>query len=130
MPLVCRSNSKEPDIGAKHANHPYYCSGCGSAIATSFEPAVTNRSGSASATAAWPSSADTGGLLTRIKNIVLAPTQEWPLIEAEPTTIAQLCSGYVLPLSLSAALLAFLRMSVIGMDSRLLSAANAISARP
>jgi hypothetical protein len=96
-----------------------YCSGCGNAMATSFEPAPTSPMGTAPAsasttTAAWPSSADTIGLLTRIRNVLLAPKQEWPLIEAETTTVAQLCSGYVLPLSLLAALFAFLHMSVIG----------------
>jgi Yip1 domain len=93
-----------------------YCSGCGNAIAASFEPApiVAAPAAAGTASAAWPSSAHAAGLLTRIRNIVLAPKQEWPRIDAEPTTIAQLCSGYVLPLSLLTALLAFLRMSVIG----------------
>jgi len=54
------------------------------------------------------------GLIQRIKNIILTPKTEWPLIEAEPTTISQLYKAYVIPLIGFAALMSFIHMSVIG----------------
>jgi hypothetical protein len=56
------------------------------------------------------------GLINRIKNIILTPQTEWPVIEAEPTTIAQLYKGYVIPLAAFSALMSFVRMSVIGIS--------------
>jgi hypothetical protein len=57
---------------------------------------------------AWP------GIIERIKNILLTPKTEWAAIEPEPTTVAQLYSGYVMPLAGLSALMTFVRMSVIG----------------
>jgi hypothetical protein len=54
------------------------------------------------------------GLIDRIKNILLSPKTEWPVIEREPTSIAQLYSGYIVWLAAFAAVLQFIRMSVIG----------------
>ncbi len=54
------------------------------------------------------------GLMERIKNIILTPKTEWPVIEIEPTTISQLYKGYVVPLAAFSALMSFMRMSVIG----------------
>jgi hypothetical protein len=56
------------------------------------------------------------GLINRIKNIILTPQTEWPVIEAEPTTISQLYKGYVIPLAAFSALMSFVRMSVIGIS--------------
>jgi hypothetical protein len=65
--------------------------------------------------AAWASAArQPGGLFDRIKNILLTPKTEWPVIESESTTVAQLYKGYVIPLAAFSALMSFLRMSVIG----------------
>ena len=57
------------------------------------------------------------GLLARVKNIVLSPKTEWPAIASEPTTAPQLYVGYVVPLALLAALLGFLKISVLGVES-------------
>jgi hypothetical protein len=54
-------------------------------------------------------------LIDRIKNILLTPKTEWPVIEAEPTTIAQLYKGYAVYLLAFSALMSFVHMSVIGM---------------
>jgi hypothetical protein len=54
------------------------------------------------------------GLINRIKNIILTPKTEWPVIETEPTTIAQLYKGYVVPLAAFSALMSFVHISVIG----------------
>jgi hypothetical protein len=50
----------------------------------------------------------------RVKNIVLAPKTEWPAIEGEPTSIGQLYVGYVVPLAAFAAVMSFIRMSIVG----------------
>jgi energy-converting hydrogenase Eha subunit A len=56
------------------------------------------------------------GLLARIRGILLSPRTEWPLIERESTSIAQLYSGYAVPLAAFAAVVSLLRMSVIGIS--------------
>ncbi len=53
-------------------------------------------------------------LMDRIKNIILRPNTEWSVVATEPTTIAQLYKGYVIPLAAFSALMSFVRMSVIG----------------
>ena len=67
---------------------------------------------------AWViAAASAPGLLSRIKNLLLSPKTEWPVIAPEPTGVPQLYVDYVMPLSLLAALLGFLRMSVLGFGS-------------
>jgi len=56
------------------------------------------------------------GLIDRIKNILLSPKTEWPVIESERTTIAELYKGYVIPLAAFSALMSFVRLSVIGIS--------------
>ena len=55
-------------------------------------------------------------LVERIKNIVLTPKTEWRVIEPEPTSVAQLYTGYVMPMAAFAAVMSFVRMSVIGVS--------------
>ena len=43
------------------------------------------------------------GLAARIKNIVSTPRSEWRVIQAEPTSISRLYSGYVMPMAAFAA---------------------------
>src|SRR5688572_15921751 len=38
-------------------------------------------------------------LADRAKRILLSPRTEWPVIDVEPTTLAQLYTGYVMPLA-------------------------------
>jgi hypothetical protein len=63
-----------------------------------------------------PSSGALPGLLERAKNILLAPKTEWPVIDAEPTTPAQLYTGYVVPLAAFAAAISLVHMSIIGIS--------------
>lgn len=56
------------------------------------------------------------GLIERIKKILLSPKTEWSVIEPESTPIAQLYTGYVIPLAGLAALMSFVSMSVIGVS--------------
>ena len=53
-------------------------------------------------------------LIERIKNIMLQPKLEWPVIAPEATSLAQLYLGYVIPLAAFAAVMSFLHMSVMG----------------
>ncbi|HEV2701452.1 MAG TPA: Yip1 family protein [Steroidobacteraceae bacterium] len=69
--------------------------------------------GAAAAGAALDSLAKSG-LVARIKGILLSPRSEWPVVAGEQTGAAALITGYVLPLAAVAALLSFLRMTVIG----------------
>jgi hypothetical protein len=110
-----------------------FCGGCGQQMEAAPSPSVaqtptpallgahaTAAAGAASATVskAWAAAAASApGLLSRIKNIVLSPTTEWPVIAPEPTSASQLYVGYVMPLALLAALIGFLRMSVLGFSS-------------
>jgi hypothetical protein len=63
------------------------------------------------ATGPWWS---TAWMLNRIKNILLTPKTEWPAIAAEPTSIGQICLGYVMPLTAWAALISVVRLTLIG----------------
>jgi hypothetical protein len=63
-----------------------------------------------------PSSGALPGLLERVKNILLAPKTEWPVIEAEPTTPAQLYTGYVMPLAALPAAISLIHMSIIAIS--------------
>ncbi len=53
-------------------------------------------------------------LIERVKNIVIKPKLEWPIIAPEPTSASQLYLGYVMPLAAFAAVMTFVHMSVIG----------------
>ena len=41
----------------------------------------------------------TMALVDRVKNILLTPKTEWEVIDAEPTTVADLYKGYIIPLA-------------------------------
>jgi hypothetical protein len=56
------------------------------------------------------------GLLARVKNILLTPKTEWPVIETEATLPGKLLVGYVIPLAALSAVVSFLKMSVIGIS--------------
>lgn len=53
-------------------------------------------------------------LVSRVKGILLNPKQEWATIETEPTTVAALYTGYIVPLAAIRAVCGFIGMSVIG----------------
>jgi hypothetical protein len=94
-----------------------FCGGCGQqieALSAGASAAVSTAWGAAAASAAAVSAP---GLLSRIKNLILSPKTEWPAIAPETTGSAQLYVGYVMPLALLAAVLGFLRMSVLGVSS-------------
>ena len=57
---------------------------------------------------------DFNKLIARVKNILLTPKTEWPVIAAEPDTVPGLFKNYILILAAIPAVIAFLNYSVIG----------------
>lgn len=100
-----------------------FCGSCGLAInsnpapaqATLIRPAAAR--GPAAAAQSLPATGWAATFIDRIKNIVLTPKTEWPVIAAEPTRIAELYTGFFAPLAALSALVSFIRMSVIGYGS-------------
>jgi hypothetical protein len=58
---------------------------------------------------------DFNKLLARVKNILLSPKTEWPVIAAEPDTVAGLYKNYIMILAAIPAVVAFVPYSIIGM---------------
>jgi Yip1 domain len=54
-------------------------------------------------------------LKTRVKNILIAPKREWPVIAEEPADVASLYTGYILPLAAIPPLCSVIGLSVVGM---------------
>ncbi|HMA04110.1 MAG: Yip1 family protein [Gemmatimonas sp.] len=53
-------------------------------------------------------------LVDRVKNILLSPRTEWPVIDAEPATIGSLYTGYIMPLAAIPVICQALGMSLFG----------------
>jgi hypothetical protein len=53
-------------------------------------------------------------LVDRVKRILLSPGTEWEVIDAEPTTAAQLYTGYILPLAAIGPLAQIIGYTVFG----------------
>lgn len=96
--MLCpKCNQPVPD-GAR------FCGSCGESIGAG---------GGSPARAPNPGAVATR-LIDRVKKIILTPNTEWPVIQAEPTTISRLYQGYIVPLAAFSALMSFVHMSVIG----------------
>lgn len=54
------------------------------------------------------------GFFARVKSILLAPRSEWPVIAAEPATVAGLYTRYFMPLAAIPAVSGFIKGSLIG----------------
>ena len=59
---------------------------------------------------------DINKIIARAKAILLTPRAEWPVIAAEPDTVAGLFTGYILILAAVPAIIHFLSVSVIGVS--------------
>lgn len=66
-------------------------------------------------------------LVDRVKNILLTPKTEWPVIEAETTDTATLYKSYVAPLVGIGAVAAFISIGVIGISIPFLGTHRSIS---
>jgi hypothetical protein len=53
-------------------------------------------------------------LQARATNIVTKPNEEWPVIAAEPTTVADLYRSYIAPLAAIPAVCSFIGVSIVG----------------
>ena len=53
-------------------------------------------------------------LVDRVKKILLTPNKEWPVISAEPHTVAGLYTGYVMILAAIPAIASFIGFSIVG----------------
>ena len=53
-------------------------------------------------------------LVDRVKNILLSPRTEWPVIDAEPATVASLYTGYIVPLAAIPVICQAIGMSMVG----------------
>ena len=54
-------------------------------------------------------------ILQRVKNIIMTPKTEWPVIAAEEPNIVEIFKGYVLPLALIPSIAYIIGLGVIGM---------------
>jgi len=71
------------------------------------------------------------GLVGRAKAILMSPRQEWPVIEKETTTAAELYTGYIVPLAAIGPVARAIGLSVFGVNLGILgswrvSPANAV----
>lgn len=55
-------------------------------------------------------------LVDRVKRILLSPRTEWEVIDAEPATLAQLYTGYILPLAAIGPVAQLIGYSVFGIS--------------
>jgi hypothetical protein len=55
-------------------------------------------------------------VVDRAKNIMLTPKTEWPVIAAEPTTIQDIYTRYLVPLALIPAIAGFIGVSIVGVS--------------
>jgi len=56
-------------------------------------------------------------LALRVKNLITRPREEWQVIEAEPHTVLELYTGYVIILSAIPALAGFVGLSLVGVGT-------------
>ena len=118
-----------PNCHQAVANGAAFCGACGARLASaapSPEPdpmrptpalATAGTGGAGSGAGSTPFSAEaTASFVARVKAILLSPKTEWPVIAGENTAPMALFTGYVIPLAVLAALVNFLRMSVVGIS--------------
>ncbi|MFT3790213.1 MAG: Yip1 family protein [Rudaea sp.] len=59
---------------------------------------------------------DFNKLIARVKNILLTPKTEWPVIAAEPDTVPGIFTNYIVILAAIPAVVQFLKLSIIGIS--------------
>jgi hypothetical protein len=122
-----------PNCQQQVANGAAFCGTCGARLASAAPspapdplrptPALatagaqgTAGAGSGSAGGAPFSHEATASFVARVKGILLSPKTEWQVISGEDTTPVLLFTGYVIPLAVLAALVNFIRLSVVGIS--------------
>ena len=107
----CAKCGQKIDSGAAGGPAP---GGSAGDFSLAAAPAGTGASAPGGANPFQQAAARLPGLIERAKNIILTPKTEWTVIQAESTSPVQLYSGYVMPMAGFAAVMSFLRMSVVG----------------
>src|SRR5258708_14513355 len=64
----------------------------------------------------WRCTVDFNKLIARVKNILLTPKTEWPVIAGETETVQSLYLNYILILAAIPAVFSFIKMTVIGIS--------------
>jgi hypothetical protein len=112
-----------PQCNQTVADEARFCGKCGSQVDSGagaqlgdFGLATASASGAGTGAAPFAGTPVLPGLLERIKNIILTPKTEWLVIETESTTVGRLYTGYVMPMAGFAAVMSFIRMSVVGVS--------------
>jgi len=117
--MLCSRCSKPVADGAQ------FCGACGQRVeaaptgamsGSQLTPALAAAGGSAGATAAASMPTTAPSLIERIKNILVSPRTEWPVIDPESTSVGQLITGYVAPIAAFAVVMSFVHMAVIGIS--------------
>jgi len=60
------------------------------------------------------------GLVARVKGIIMQPKSEWRVIDGESTTVSQLYTGYIIPLSAIPPIASVIGLSIFGISLPLL----------
>jgi hypothetical protein len=112
--------------GHPNAEGTRFCANCGAAMtAEALKPApapgvafaAAAAGTSATAAAAWEDmKKQFPGLLERVKNILLKPNAEWPVIAVETTSTGKLYTGYIVPLAAIGPIASIIGMSLVGID--------------
>ena len=119
-----------PNCHQQVANGAAFCGACGARLASAApspapdpltpSPALATagaRGPAAAGSGAGPFNSEaTGSFVARVKGILLSPSSEWQVIAGEATSPVVLFTGYVIPLAVLAALVNFIRLSVIGIS--------------
>jgi hypothetical protein len=130
--MFCAQCGKPVPDGAK------FCKHCGSAVEAAAQPSTGAASDSAASVAPSPEPAPalapafgassgggssstggaaggaTNGLIARLKNILLSPSSEWPVIADEPSSPGAIYLGYVAPLAAIGVIATFIGHSIFG----------------
>ena len=108
-----------PKCGTTIADGAAFCGNCGANLAAGSaagdSAAPTPPSPPLAPGAVPPGSDAISRLIARVKAILLTPATEWPVIEREATTAADIYTGYVAPLAAIGAIASFVGLSVFGL---------------
>jgi Yip1-like protein len=119
--MFCAQCGKPVLVGSKFCNH------CAAAVAadsagpartapmTTAAAGTTATAGSGLADGAGTAPRRPAEVITRVKNILLSPTAEWPVIAAEPSSPRALYLGYVAPLVAIGVVATFIGHSIVGL---------------
>lgn len=98
-----------PKCGTPNAVGATVCASCGAAMSPSAGAGT-----SGSHIPEFAKDIITPGLIARVKNIILTPATEWPVIDAEPSSAQEIYMRYVAPLAAIGAIAGFIGNSLVG----------------